>query len=425
MAAIERIEEVRARGLDPGHGEVPHRAFRRGAGAGGARRRLHRRERGADARRRPVPRRQARLQRAVRVRRARPRRGAAPDRRGRGHDPHQGRGRAPATSSRRCATCAQISRDLRELARWRRRRADGAAKALGAPYELVVQVADERTPAGAELRRRRHRHARRRRALHGARRGGGVRRLRASSSPTIPRRGRAPSCAPRPIARTREVLAGARAGLGARDAAASTSTALAPAERLAAPRLVNASASSPCRADSRRTRAPAGARSAPRPSLVRHAGRSRRARGARAPRRRVDGDARRHGARRARAPLRAFVARDGRCSARAPGDPPRPRRDGARPALVRRARRRRRAQRLRHAARLVRRRRRRGRRVSRAAGVFIRAPRIVRVGPGVEVLARVGGEPVLVRSGATWAATFHPELSEDARVHRAWLHEVS
>jgi len=57
--------------------------------------------------------------------------------------------------------------------------------------------------------------------------------------------------------------------------------------------------------------------------------------------------------------------------------------------------------------------------------VFIRAPRIVRVGRGVEVLARVACDPVLVRSGSTWAATFHPELGDDARVHGAWLHEVS
>lgn len=53
--------------------------------------------------------------------------------------------------------------------------------------------------------------------------------------------------------------------------------------------------------------------------------------------------------------------------------------------------------------------------------VFIRAPRIVRVGPGVEVLARVHGDPVLVRAGAIWGATFHPELSDDDRVVRAWL----
>ncbi len=52
--------------------------------------------------------------------------------------------------------------------------------------------------------------------------------------------------------------------------------------------------------------------------------------------------------------------------------------------------------------------------------VFIRAPRIVRVGAGVDVLARVGGDPVLVRARHVWGATFHPELGDDDRVHRAW-----
>lgn len=52
-------------------------------------------------------------------------------------------------------------------------------------------------------------------------------------------------------------------------------------------------------------------------------------------------------------------------------------------------------------------------------GIFIRAPRFVRVGPGVEVVARLaGGEPVLVRRERVLAAAFHPELSGDARVHR-------
>ncbi len=50
--------------------------------------------------------------------------------------------------------------------------------------------------------------------------------------------------------------------------------------------------------------------------------------------------------------------------------------------------------------------------------VFIRAPRIRRVGPGVEVLAQQGGEPVLVRQGNVVAATFHPELTADRRLHR-------
>lgn len=53
--------------------------------------------------------------------------------------------------------------------------------------------------------------------------------------------------------------------------------------------------------------------------------------------------------------------------------------------------------------------------------VYIRAPRIDRVGDGVEVLAERDGHPVLVRQGKTMAATFHPELSEDTRVHAEFL----
>jgi 5'-phosphate synthase pdxT subunit len=49
--------------------------------------------------------------------------------------------------------------------------------------------------------------------------------------------------------------------------------------------------------------------------------------------------------------------------------------------------------------------------------VFIRAPRIVSVGPEVEILAQREGFPVLIRQGKTMAATFHPELSADRRVH--------
>jgi len=56
--------------------------------------------------------------------------------------------------------------------------------------------------------------------------------------------------------------------------------------------------------------------------------------------------------------------------------------------------------------------------------VFIRAPKIERVGRDVEVLAREGKDPVLVRQGKTMAATFHPELSEDKRVHAAFLELV-
>ncbi len=49
--------------------------------------------------------------------------------------------------------------------------------------------------------------------------------------------------------------------------------------------------------------------------------------------------------------------------------------------------------------------------------VFIRAPRIRRVGPEVETLATRAGEPVLVRQSNVFAATFHPELTADTRVH--------
>ncbi|MGA2217627.1 MAG: pyridoxal 5'-phosphate synthase glutaminase subunit PdxT [Terracidiphilus sp.] len=57
--------------------------------------------------------------------------------------------------------------------------------------------------------------------------------------------------------------------------------------------------------------------------------------------------------------------------------------------------------------------------------VFIRAPRIVEAGPGVEVLARRDGDPVLVRQDALMAATFHPELSADRRVHRLFVQLVA
>lgn len=53
--------------------------------------------------------------------------------------------------------------------------------------------------------------------------------------------------------------------------------------------------------------------------------------------------------------------------------------------------------------------------------VFIRAPRITRTGKDVEVLAKRGDDPVLVRQGKRMAATFHPELSADTRVHAEFL----
>ncbi len=56
-------------------------------------------------------------------------------------------------------------------------------------------------------------------------------------------------------------------------------------------------------------------------------------------------------------------------------------------------------------------------------GVFIRAPVVERAGDAVEVLATHDERPVLVRQGAIWAATFHPELSGDLRLHQRFLTE--
>jgi len=53
--------------------------------------------------------------------------------------------------------------------------------------------------------------------------------------------------------------------------------------------------------------------------------------------------------------------------------------------------------------------------------VFIRAPVVERVGPDVEVLAAVAGRPVLCRQGPVLAAAFHPELSDDLRLHHLFL----
>jgi pyridoxal 5'-phosphate synthase pdxT subunit len=57
-------------------------------------------------------------------------------------------------------------------------------------------------------------------------------------------------------------------------------------------------------------------------------------------------------------------------------------------------------------------------------GVFIRAPRVADVGPEVEVLAEHDGVPVLVRDGRLLVAAFHPELTEDTRVHELFLAAV-
>jgi len=57
-------------------------------------------------------------------------------------------------------------------------------------------------------------------------------------------------------------------------------------------------------------------------------------------------------------------------------------------------------------------------------GVFIRAPRVRAAGPDVEVLAEHDGEPVLLRQGRFLVASFHPELTDDVRVHERFLELV-
>ena len=56
--------------------------------------------------------------------------------------------------------------------------------------------------------------------------------------------------------------------------------------------------------------------------------------------------------------------------------------------------------------------------------VFIRAPWITEYGPDVEVLAAVDGHPVAARQGGLLVISFHPELGDDDRLHRAFLEQV-
>jgi 5'-phosphate synthase pdxT subunit len=58
-------------------------------------------------------------------------------------------------------------------------------------------------------------------------------------------------------------------------------------------------------------------------------------------------------------------------------------------------------------------------------GVFIRAPRITRVGTGVEVIGDLDGEPVAVRDGSIMAAAYHPELTDDDRLHARFLDSIT
>ena len=56
--------------------------------------------------------------------------------------------------------------------------------------------------------------------------------------------------------------------------------------------------------------------------------------------------------------------------------------------------------------------------------VFIRAPWVEEVGPGVEVLAEVDGKPVLAREGRFLVSAFHPELTDDTRIHELFVNQV-
>lgn len=56
--------------------------------------------------------------------------------------------------------------------------------------------------------------------------------------------------------------------------------------------------------------------------------------------------------------------------------------------------------------------------------LFIRAPIVETIGPGVEILARDGGRPCLVRQGRVWASAFHPELTSDETVHSLFIDSV-
>jgi 5'-phosphate synthase pdxT subunit len=57
-------------------------------------------------------------------------------------------------------------------------------------------------------------------------------------------------------------------------------------------------------------------------------------------------------------------------------------------------------------------------------GIFIRAPKVINVGPTVEVLAKESGMPVLVQKNNVLAGSFHPELTEDSRVHEFFLRDL-
>ena len=125
-----------------------------------------------------APHRQARLRDPVRLRRDQPGRGAAPDRRGRGDDPLQGRGRDRQHRRGRPPHARDhVGGIKRARARWAAEELAAAAKEHRAPLEVVARGRRARLAAGAAVLRRRHRDPGRRRADDAARRRGQLRRL--------------------------------------------------------------------------------------------------------------------------------------------------------------------------------------------------------------------------------------------------------
>ena len=57
--------------------------------------------------------------------------------------------------------------------------------------------------------------------------------------------------------------------------------------------------------------------------------------------------------------------------------------------------------------------------------IFIRAPKIFNIGGKVEVLAEINGEPVFVKQGIHFGATFHPELTEDITIHKLFIESIA
>ena len=146
-------------GQHSGDGQGAHRPLHGGAGARSAGGGLHRRERSAHAGRRGAPYREARFQGALRVRRAQSGRGSAAHRRRRGHDPHQGRSRL-GQHRRGGAAHARHHQGDAPAHHAARRRTAARGQGSGRAARAGARSGAKWQAAGAELLRRRHRHAR-------------------------------------------------------------------------------------------------------------------------------------------------------------------------------------------------------------------------------------------------------------------------